>query len=374
MSETSTMGTVSASAPDSGSVNQGDIVNDFNNTEFISQEIDHDPSDIPNEYKPQPIKGKTPEQAPATPAQPTPQGEKPRQAQPAPSSQTQISELDKPFYNEKGEFQADKWIEQFVNTKRPTIDPVTPSIDASMAQPAQNADGRPEWQRKLEERRTYETNLSNNLTSFKGLYIQARQAGLDEAQAIQRAEGQIREWLNKHLVERDYESQYKEREEAAKSQAEAVQTAQHKPLADANINLVASEFGGVDKLNKLLMTKELGGDMVLWLFDQANAGVKYPNKEAYGKAMESWWVKFAQNPHNIRRVATYGLMSYRDKYLPQVIKSSQAGQQRAGAASARAQTPAPRTVQEKRAPAARTGLEQFFGVEGGQLQSQEISI
>jgi hypothetical protein len=359
------VGTETAAAPESGAeVQQDELRQDFD-SEMLSQEQD----DVPA----QPTKGKTPPQKTVQPEKSPAAAQKPAAPADKATAEAQKSDLDEMVFGKEG-FNPEKYT-SFFNAK-PQIGAYQPPIEAPKPGDAVAQPQTPEEKRRalIEERRTYQTNMQTSLLAYKQFYTQARNQGMSEQQADAQAEYKIREWLNDHMVERDFEMQQKEREDYDKQRNDELNTTRLQPVADANLALVSREFGGMERLGKLLTHKDLAGPYVSMIFEQANPGIKFKSQGEYAKAMDAWFVKVAQNPDNVRRLANIGFMAWKMRYEPQIHAAIKTGHDKSLLEAKRGKGGAPRTVVEHdRTPEGPDGLKTFFQSPGERARSQDES-
>jgi hypothetical protein len=297
--------------------------------------------------------------------------EKPAAAAAQPAEQPKASDLDEMVFGKDG-FNHEKYT-SFFNAK-PNLGPITPPIDAPKpGETAAPAIKTPEEERRayVEERRTYMSNMSNSLMAFGQFYAEARKQGLDENQAYARAESRVRDWLGDHMIERDFEMNAKLREQERKTETESSATARMQPMADANLATVAKEYGGMERLHKLLTHQELAGPYVALFFEQSNPGARFKSQAEYSKALDTWFVKVAQNPENVRRLAAIGYNAWQIKYMPQIAAGIKSGHDKALLESKRGRSNAPRTVISPDTNEKADALGEFFQNPSQRAESQE---
>jgi hypothetical protein len=319
-----------APAPEqTAQVDQQEIVNDFAD-EFVDQDGAAEPQ---KEVKPAPAKTENPVKK-----------EDPKDP------------LATDFLGDDGKFSADKFAESFAAYKPKPFEQYLPSI-VKPEPPKAGEEQLPEWKKELNERKQYENEMRASLFLYESFLTQALQAGNDFDTARRIAQEEIQRRLNEHLQERDYEMRAQRDEKSRKEQMDRVEMERITPIALANRSMVAEEFGGMSKLDMLLTHAELGGGYTMWLFKQQNPEAKFSSDVEYRQAVEKWWVKFAQSPDNIRRIANVGLAMLRQKYFPQVVEHIKA---KAGAGKRQPVTAGTRSVQRE-TPKGQNPVERFLG-------------
>lgn len=329
-------------------VNQDAMVSDFKSS-YAPEFIDNAPQNAGNNGSPA-TSGLDAWRYSASNQPPQPQQAVPA-SQPVTQQSTPVAPAgyDQMFLDESGKFSADKFFEYQSKVKiqpfvppEPKFKPVDP-----LAQPQAPIDPAEKF---WKEHKEYADSLKNGYYKAFNLQQQYMQAGHDPQTAMQLAQQQLDKEIGEHLHEREFKGRF-QLESAEQSQyREAQEMERLSPVVNSNLAVVANEFGGQENLMKLLSTDGLGKEDLMHTFHLVNSGKQWESKEAYLKDVDKFWVNFAQNPDNIRRVAAnaQARLAYNNiPHLGQTIRSRLEAEQAQRMQGVNAQT---RTVTSNNTP------------------------
>lgn len=232
-----------------------------NQSEYVSDALDNVSGDdqqqaqTPKEQQQQQdLKAQTPKDA----------GQQQQNAQ-KPVTPVQSDPIDAIFRNDKGEFDAQAFMSFSLPSdfSKPVEQPQVPA-----QQPGQPIDNRPEWQREMEEIRTYETNFRSNTLDPLQKVWDLIESGVDPQQALKQVYVEREKFVNNHLAEYKYKRDFEKQEKLHNSAKEAENMAKMKVNSSTNINAIISALPGNDQKAKtelfshLMFSKDIGAPIL----------------------------------------------------------------------------------------------------------------
>ena len=228
-------------------------------------------------------------------------------------------------------------------------------------------DDTPQWKKDLDEQRSYEQTVKQNLMGPMSEIRQLVQQGYTAEQALYATEQKWNGTLAEHFEEKRYERETQRAEREAESRKSEMEAQQLQPKADANFAQIASELGGNDKAQMLLFSPELGGPIINFLYDLAN-----PDKVGLpvdSNDLRQFWVKVAANDTHLRQVTAMAKSALQQKMWPDIVKRIRGGALAQAGQNAQARGGVPSSIARNEASpsAGMDALDQYLG--GSELES-----
>jgi hypothetical protein len=271
---------------------------------------------------------------------------------PAVPGQPQKLDIEAGFYDENGQLK-DEAFDFFGIGKdgwnyEPQIDPELAKKNQEGAQQPEI----PEWQKQVEERKVYRESLSNNYFAVTNRIEELVKAGYDPLQAIQYAKQEAQQSLQDHFSQREYEDQFNERKRFQEELARTSENQKIETLSMSNQSELANKVGGIEKYQQLMFSKEIGGPILNWLFDQLNPDKARLPKDQVAKEIGQWWAKFSSNKQNLNAVYEMAMSKLQKRIFPEMVKRTRSHAQAQVKQNAEGKMPAPgRLTAHKAAPA-----------------------
>jgi len=168
----------------------------------------------------------------------------------------------------------------------------------------QSKQGEPEkaeWERRVEERYTAKQETRNKFTLYRQAYVQARNNGADEVQAIRLADEHVERILRQEEQKLDLEAE-KQREKMAMENGQSV----HKKAiterdASANEHRLASRFESEDAYRQFMYGE--GAPVINMMFDLMNPDKsKGLTVDQTKEEMRNWWHNLASDENKLQFV------------------------------------------------------------------------
>ena len=193
----------------------------------------------------------------------------------------------------------------------------------------QPVDNRQPWERELEEEQKLRESFLNPKMSWPNHFQKALELGYQGDSAIAYANEQVKNDAEMEFRKASYERRYKAEQEAKQRADEERQAQEIAPKSRINLAKVASEFGGMEKVNALLfgvqqpdgkLANGYGIETINMLFDMAHEGKQLPKDvNELQKVYEKWWTKFTSNENNLRYVVDRAKDNLQRQLFPSIV-------------------------------------------------------
>lgn len=263
---------------------------------------------------------------------------------PAAVAPTVVNDFDKPFLNDQGQFDIQRFMDYQAKVQPKAVSLPMPQIKQPvMGQPVQ-APVNPVDKFIAEHNQYIESTKAAYLKSLSYANQFMQQPGMQPQQAMYLAQQQIERELDAHFRERELKARLQLDVDRQSDVQEQYEMQRKTPIVNSNLAQVANEFGGAESLNMLLQHPELGAKDIMIAFHRQHEGKQWESQEAYVKDIEKYWVNLAQNPDNIRYIADNAQARLARMHMPKLYDRARQDLQASQAQRMQAVTAQTRTV------------------------------